>query len=158
MKQATADCVESRAQLTRLPGLAAPVLQFDLAKEIEQLRTKESWQRATGRSSETLVKHQDFRVILILMKANTRMGEHRAEGRISIHTLQGRICVHLRDQKLELPTGRLLALDCGLHHDVEALEESAFLLTISWPRDYATGEGFPAQATGEGPAKTDRDK
>ena len=76
------------------------------------------------------------------MKAGTRMGEHRAEGRISIHTLQGRICVHLRDQKLELPAGRLLALDCGLHHDVEALEESAFLLTISWPKDYATGMVF----------------
>ena len=42
MKPPTADCAESRAQLTRLPGLADPVLQFDLSKEIEQLRTKES--------------------------------------------------------------------------------------------------------------------
>jgi hypothetical protein len=32
-----------------------------------------------------------------------------------------------------LPTGTLLALDQGLPHDVEALEESAFLLTIAWP-------------------------
>jgi quercetin dioxygenase-like cupin family protein len=150
-----ADCLESRAHLTRLPGLADPVLQFDLAKEIEQLRSKESWGRETGRSSETLVKQQDFRVVLILMKANTRMGEHRAEGRISIHTLEGRICVHLRDQKVELPAGGLLALDCGLRHDVESLEESAFLLTISWPKDYATGDGFPA---GGGLVKTDGDK
>lgn len=154
MKPRTADCLESHAQLTRLPGLADPVLQFDLSKEIEQLRTKESWERVTGRSSETLVKQQDFRVILILMKANTRMGEHRAEGRISIHTLQGRICVHLRDQKIELPAGRLLALDCGLHHDVESLEESAFLLTISWPKDDATGNGFAAKTTREGLPKT----
>ena len=65
------------------------------------------------------------------MKANTRLDEHRAEGRISIHTLQGRICVHLQDQKLELLAGQLLALDCGLQHDVESLEESAFLLTIA---------------------------
>ena len=34
-------------------------------KEIDHLRTKESWELATGRSSETLVKQQDFRVILI---------------------------------------------------------------------------------------------
>lgn len=135
MKPPITDCAESRGHLTRLPGLADPVLQFDLPKEIEQLRTKESWGRETGRSSETLVKQQDFRVILILMKANTRMSEHRAEGRISIHTLQGHIRVHLGDQKLELPTGRLLALDCGLPHDVEALEESAFLLTIAWPKN-----------------------
>jgi hypothetical protein len=26
-------------------------------------------------------------------------------------------------------------LDCGVLHDVEALEESAFLLTISWQRE-----------------------
>jgi quercetin dioxygenase-like cupin family protein len=157
MKSPTTNCAESRAHLTRLPGLADPVLQFDLANEIEQLRTKESWGRETGRSSETLVKQQDFRVVLILMKANTRMDEHRAEGRISIHTLQGRICVHLQDQKVELPAGRLLALDCGLHHDVEALEESAFLLTISWSKEYATGPGFPDQATAEGLPKTRSD-
>ena len=135
MKPPITDCAESRVHLTRLPGLADPVLQFDLAKEIEQLRTKESWGRETGRSSETLVKQQDFRVILILMKANTRMSEHRAEGRISIQALQGHLRVHLQDQKLELPAGRLLALDCGLPHDVEALEESAFLLTIAWPKN-----------------------
>ena len=157
MKPSTADCAESRAHLTRLPGLADPVLQFDLAKEIEQLRTRESWRRETGRSSETLVKQQDFRVVLILMKANTRMDKHRAEGRISIHTLQGRICVHLQDQKLEMPAGRLLALDCGLHHHVEALEESAFLLTISWPKDYATGPSFPVR-NGEDLPKTNCDE
>jgi quercetin dioxygenase-like cupin family protein len=84
------------------------------------------------------------------MKANTRMPDHRAESRISIHTLQGRICVHLRDQKIELPAGGLLALDCGLHHDVEAIEESAFLLTISWPKDYATGDGFATENAAEG--------
>jgi quercetin dioxygenase-like cupin family protein len=149
MNPSTGDCVESRSHLTRLPGLADPVLQFDLATEIERLRSKESWNLVTGRSSETLVKQQDFRVILILMKANTRMGEHRAEGRLSIHALQGRICIHLKDQKIELGAGRLLALDCGLPHDVESLEESAFLLTISWPKIYATGNDFPSQTPGE---------
>src|SRR5579864_695996 len=152
MKPPTTDCAENRVHLTRLPGLADPVLQFDLAKEIEQLRTKESWGRETGRSSETLVKQQDFRVSLILMKANTRMAEHKSDGRISIHTLQGQIRVHLRDQKIELPAGRLLALDCGLHHDVEALQESAFLLTIAWPKSYSTGtttEGAPKTSSNE---------
>jgi hypothetical protein len=28
----------------------------------------------------------------------------------------------------------LLVMDCGVLHDVEAMEESAFLLTIAWPR------------------------
>jgi quercetin dioxygenase-like cupin family protein len=124
---------EGSKALNRLPQLAEPLLQFDLREEVEQLRLEDSWQRETGRSSKTLAKYPDFRIILVLMKANTRMNEHRAEGRISIHHLLGKICIHLPDQKVNLSAGQLLVLDCGMVHDVEALEESAFLLTVSWP-------------------------
>jgi len=124
--------------LSRLPDLAADVLQFDLFKEIEELRKQDSWQRETGRSSTTLVKQQDFRIVLVLMKADTRMREHQADARISIQVLSGRIRIHLEGQSIGLTAGGLLALDCGLRHDVESLEESAFLLTISWPKEYAT--------------------
>jgi quercetin dioxygenase-like cupin family protein len=125
---------ESSKELTRLPKLAEPLLQFDLLEELRQLRHEDSWQRQTGRSSKTLAKYPDLRIILVLMKANTQMNEHRAEGRVSIHALLGKICIHLPDQKLNLAVGQLLVLDCGMVHNVEALEESAFLLTISWPK------------------------
>ena len=119
--------------LTRLPNLAAPVLQCNLPEELRQLRQQDSWQRETGRSSRTLAKYQDFRIVLVLMKAGTLMNEHHADGRISVHVVEGRIRLHLIDQKLELSAGELMVLDHGIRHDVEALEESAFLLTISWP-------------------------
>jgi hypothetical protein len=32
------------------------------------------------------------------------------------------------------PAGQVLMLDPDVAHDVEALAESAFLLTIAWPR------------------------
>ena len=35
---------------------------------------------------------------------------------------------------MNVSTGHLLVLDCGVLHDVEALEENA-LLTISWRRE-----------------------
>jgi quercetin dioxygenase-like cupin family protein len=38
---------------------------------------------------------------------------------------------------VEVPAGHLLALDRGITHDVEAVEESVFLLTICWPEDTA---------------------
>lgn len=120
--------------LNRLPQLAEPLLQFDLQKELEHLRQQDSWRRDTGRSSKTLAKYPDFRIILVLMKAKTQMNEHRAEGRVSIHHLVGTICVHLPDQKINLSAGQLLVMDCGVLHDVEAVEESAFLLTIAWPK------------------------
>jgi hypothetical protein len=62
------------------------------------------------------------------------MRKHRAEGRISIQQLKGQVCIHLADRMVTLSTGHLLVLDCGVLHDVEALEESALLLTISWRR------------------------
>jgi hypothetical protein len=33
-----------------------------------------------------------------------------------------------------LRPGQLLALEARVRHEVEAVEESAFLLTIAWPR------------------------
>jgi len=124
---------ESSKDLTRLPQLAEALLQFDLLDELRQLRHEDSWQRQTGRSSKTLAKYPDLRIILVLMKANTQMNEHRAEGRVSIHALLGSICIHLPDKKVKMAVGRLLVLDCGMVHNVEALEESAFLLSIAWP-------------------------
>src|ERR1022692_4703173 len=121
--------------LNRLPGLAEPLLQIDFEQELQQLRREDSWQRETGRSSKTLAKYPDFRIVLILMKSGTRMRQHRAEGRISIQQLKGQVRIHLADRKVTLATGHLLVLDCGVLHDVEALEESALLLTISWRRE-----------------------
>ena len=114
--------------------LSGPVLQFDLASELDQLHRDESWLQPTGRSSKTLVKHSDLRIVLIAMKANTHMHEHTAAGRISVHSLNGHIRLHLPERVVDLPAGRLLALDQCVPHDVEAAEDSAFLLTLSWPR------------------------
>ncbi|HEV2487605.1 MAG TPA: hypothetical protein VGT08_18940 [Terracidiphilus sp.] len=128
---------DKESNLTRLPELARPLLQFDLAAEIEHLRQEKSWQRGSGRSSRTLVKHPDFRIVLVGMKPNTGMKEHRAEGRISIQTIVGCVRLKLPEQTVEVPAGHLLALDRCITHDVEAVGESVFLLTICWPEDVA---------------------
>lgn len=113
--------------------LSTPLLQFDIGKEIAQQRQEDSWLRGTGRSSKTLVKHPDLRIVLISMKANTRMHEHKATARISIQTISGHLRLRLVEQTVDLPAGHLLVLDQCLPHDVEALEDSAILLTLSWP-------------------------
>src|ERR1700674_2403525 len=113
--------------------LSGLLLEFDLASELDQLHRDDSWLQPTGRSSKTLVKHPDLRIVLIAMRANTRMHEHTAAGRISVHSLNGHIRLHLPERVVDLPAGRLLALDQCVPHDVEAAEDSAFLLTLSWP-------------------------
>jgi len=116
------------------------VLQFDLATELDQLHQDDSWLQPTGRSSKTLVKYPDLRIVLIAMKANTRMLEHTAAGRISVHSLQGHIRLHLPERIVDLPAGNLLTLDQCVPHDVDATEDSAFLLTLSWPPESKTAQ------------------
>ena len=113
--------------------MTGPFLEFDLNRELQQLRQEDTW--STGRNSKTLVKFADFRVVLMALKAGMRVEEHHAEGRISIQSIAGHISMRASGRTFDLPAGSLLALDRTTVHDVQALEDSAILLTIAWPEE-----------------------
>jgi quercetin dioxygenase-like cupin family protein len=114
-------------------ALTGTTLTFDLAGEAERLKAESSWQ-ASGHNAKTLVKHPDFRLVLIALKTGRRMQEHKTDQCVTIHTLAGRLRIHLPTGALELPTGALLALEQTVLHDVEALEDSVFLLSLGWSK------------------------
>jgi quercetin dioxygenase-like cupin family protein len=113
------------------PPMADPFMEFDLSAEIHRLHNETTWK--TGQNARTLVKYDDFRVVLIALAAEARMQEHKAEGRISIHVLSGHIQLRASGGTFNLRSGGLLALDHGVSHDVHALEETSLVLTIAWP-------------------------
>ena len=119
------------------PPMAAPFLEFDLIRELEQLHGEPDWNR--GQNAKTLVKYDNFRLVLIALRSRARLPGHQNKGRISIQTVAGHILVRAEGRTFDLPTGTLLALDQNLPHDVEALEESAFLITIAWPTEGRQG-------------------
>ena len=124
---------EGRTGHDSLAGhLTAPFMNFDVITEIAQLHKEEVWTR-TGRNSKTLVKQPDFRIVLMALKKGGRLEKHSADARTSIQTLKGHVKLQLPDLTVDLPEGHLLVLDRALEHELEALEESAILLTISWP-------------------------
>ena len=123
----------STAGLTRLPALGGTLLQFNLPQEIARLQNAESWRRSSGRSSRTLVKYPDLHVVLMVMKANTQLGQHHVDGRISLQLFEGSIRVQIPEHSVEMKAGALLSLEYGIPHNLEAIEESALLITISWP-------------------------
>lgn len=112
-------------------SMADPFMEFDLPAEIHRLHTETTW--STGQNAKTLVKYDDFRIVLTALQENTRVPEHKTEGRISVQVLSGHIQVRASGRTFSLRAGGLLALDQDLPHEIEALEESAFLLTIAWP-------------------------
>jgi quercetin dioxygenase-like cupin family protein len=119
---------------TRRPhpqSMAAPCLEFDIARELEQPHREVGWQ--SGQNAKTLVRYDGLRIVLIALKARSGIPAHQTEGQISIQTVVGHIQVRAQGRSFELRSGGLLALDQRVPHDVEALEESAFLLTITRP-------------------------
>jgi quercetin dioxygenase-like cupin family protein len=116
--------------------MAAPYLEFDLARELEQLHREVGWQ--SGQNAKTLVKHDGLRIVLIALKARSSIPEHHTEAQISIQTVGGHIQVRAQGRSFELRAGGLLALDQGVPHHVEAVDESAFLLTIARPTEKNT--------------------
>lgn len=105
--------------------------QFDLTQEIADAANKKPW--PSGHYAKTLFKKHDFRVVLINMESNAQMKEHHADGTISVQVLKGRIRMNVGGKPHELSTGNLFTLAASVRHDVEALEDAVFLLTISWP-------------------------
>ena len=79
------------------------------------------------------MKYDDLRVVLTAVKEKVRISEHKTEGRISVQMISGHVRMSASGRTFDLRAGSLLALDRGILHDVEALEDSAFLLTIAWP-------------------------
>jgi quercetin dioxygenase-like cupin family protein len=105
--------------------------QFDLLSEIADSEKKKPWQ--SGLYAKTLYKSADFRTVLITMERAAHMKEHHTDGSISIHVLKGSVHVHAQGQTHALTTASLFMLAPSIKHDVEAQEDAAFLLTISWP-------------------------
>jgi quercetin dioxygenase-like cupin family protein len=109
------------------------IIEFNLSSEVKELESRKPWPQ--GLTSKTLLKSGDLRIVLIAMESAAKMQEHHSDGRISIHALSGSIRVHVQQQERILRAGHLIALDRSVKHDVEAMEDSVFLLTIAWPTE-----------------------
>lgn len=103
---------------------------FDLAAMSDELRRESEYE--SGHTARTLVRTPDLRVVLIAMQANARIAEHQVEQTASIQVLRGTLRLALPDRTVELRTGELFVMEAGLSHDVDATEESAFVLTLGW--------------------------
>lgn len=109
--------------------LAAPSLHFHLDVERQKLLAHPAYSKS-GQASAILVKEPDLRIVLIRLRSSGRMEQHKASGPISVQPLEGRLRLVLPDESVQLAVGELLVLEPDIPHDVEAMEDSTFLLTI----------------------------
>lgn len=105
--------------------------QFDLTQEMADSEQKKPW--AKGHYAKTLFKKPDFRMVLISMEKGSVLNEHHADGTISVQVLNGMISFTAQEKAYALRVNNVVTLAASIKHEVEALEESVFLVTISWP-------------------------
>lgn len=99
--------------------------------ELSRIHESDEWVNGTDRITRMLVKHSGLRVALVVMRAGMQWPEHKTPSRISVQPVQGRILFRTSDRDITLGIGELLVLDSNATHTVEALDDSAFLLTLS---------------------------
>jgi quercetin dioxygenase-like cupin family protein len=112
---------------------------FDLAEIVQEMHGEAEYHHGHGHAARTIVRAEDLRVVLIAMRAGAHIAEHVAQATAAIQVVSGRVRIRLprlarqhEDRFEELSPGRLLAMERGLAHSVEALEDSALLVTIGW--------------------------
>jgi quercetin dioxygenase-like cupin family protein len=110
-----------------------PFISVDVPLEIARLRAERAYEQ-DGHAGRTLVKYPDLRVVLETMKRGTRLPFHETAERMTLQVVLGQLRVSLRPGEVsELSEGTFTAIDAARVHEIESLDESAFLLTLAWP-------------------------
>ncbi|MYS79416.1 cupin domain-containing protein [Embleya scabrispora] len=89
---------------------------------------------SSGRSSVTMLggSRRHLSQTLIALTAGNSLAEHETPGEASLIVLTGRVRLTAEDESVEGTSGDLLAIPSE-PHSLEALEDSAVILTVSKP-------------------------
>jgi len=102
---------------SRLPiATGGPVLTIDLPASVLELQREGTL--SGNRNAFTLVKHRDFRLVLSLMKAGTKLARHNVQGTVLIHVLSVHIRTEIFDASLHATAGQIISLDPNMEHEV----------------------------------------
>jgi quercetin dioxygenase-like cupin family protein len=109
--------------------LVGPAITFSINDEVNRLKQEPEW-ISGSRNSVTLVNTANLSIVLTALHKNATLCGHEVDGPITLQVLSGAINFGVSGQPRTLEAGKVIALDKGIPHDIQALEDSELLLTV----------------------------
>lgn len=109
------------------------LLSFAIDKEIKKLKKESFWLKG-DRNSVTLQKNPNLRVVLTSLKKGAALKEHKVAGPITLFVLSGKLKFTVEKKEIKLKKNEMIVLEKAIQHDVEALEDTTFILTLITPK------------------------
>jgi quercetin dioxygenase-like cupin family protein len=101
----------------------------DIHGEIARLKSEPAW-ADNDRHGSSLVKGDGINVALMMLKASAKLQAHHTRAPITIQVIVGKINLIASGKSQVATAGMLIALDRAIEHSIEAVEESALVLTV----------------------------
>jgi quercetin dioxygenase-like cupin family protein len=102
------------------------IVHLKIGAEVARLKQSAQWAKG-DRAAESLAKNGELSVTLMALKRGAALKEHHARGTVAVTVLAGAIRLNGADYA----AGDVAVIDREIPHAVEALEESALLLTAA---------------------------
>lgn len=110
--------------------LNAPLVHMDLNEFSKTIKNEKTW-KEKDRNAMTIYKTDGMRMVLVALHKGAILERHTANGVISVQVLDGEINFSTDDQTVNLKVGQAIALHKMIYHEVTAVKESVFLLTLN---------------------------
>ncbi len=126
-----ADQAKHRARHPHHENLLAQGKQIavDIRAEIARLKSEPAW-AANDRHGSSLVKGDGINVALMMLKKGAKLQEHHTRAPLTVQVIDGRVNFIANGKTQAVTAGTIVALDRAIEHSIEALEESALVLTV----------------------------
>jgi len=116
--------------------LAQAFSAFDIRGEADSL-LQEARYLPDRRSSKTLVKLPHLRITLTAACAGTGTHWHRTHAPVSVQCLSGLILLRAGNAEVELDQAGLAAIEAEVEHEIEAVTDAVFLVSVAWTTEAA---------------------
>lgn len=102
---------------------------FDIPGIIDGLKQEKSWIEGEL-SSVILLNSNAVKVLLTILHGGTEVISYQANDSITFQIIDGSLILHIKDESVVLGQGELLTLTDKVRYSFDAVEETAFLMTL----------------------------